>query len=337
MRIAIDAMGGDNAPREIVKGALEAARELNVDIVLVGDQDQITAFTGDAPDNVTIVHCSQVIGMDEKPGVAVRKKPEASICVATKLVRDGEADAVVSAGNTGAQMAAALLFLGRMPNVHRPAIGTALPAMGRPKLLLDAGANVDCHPENLLEFAIMGSSFAETVMGVRDPLVGLLNIGSEESKGNSLTLEAYKLLKSAKINFYGNIEAREIPSSEVNIIVCDGFIGNALIKFGEGLVKRFYGLMEDCVSQSVLTKIGGMCLLPAIKEMKNKLDWEESGGAPLLGVNKVSIVCHGSSNAHAVKSAVKVAKSCISNDFIQHMSDSIRGEKVTPCSTEQKQ
>jgi glycerol-3-phosphate acyltransferase PlsX len=329
VRIAIDAMGGDNAPGEIVKGALLAAQDCDDQLILVGDKAQIEAVISDIPTNISIVHCSEVIDMDEKPAIALRKKADASICVATKLVRDGEADAVVSAGNTGAQMAAALRFLGRMPEVHRPAIAASLPAMGRPKLLLDSGANVDCKPEHLLQFAIMGSSFARTVMGVNEPLVGLLNIGSEETKGNSLTMEAYNLLKAADINFYGNIEARDIPTSEVNIIVCDGFVGNALLKFGEGLVKLFYELVKDCVNQSAVTKLGGLCLLPSIKSMQKKMDWEESGGAPLLGVNNVSIVCHGSSNAYAVASAVRVAKTCIKNNFIADMADSIRGEKVT--------
>lgn len=337
MKIAVDAMGGDNAPVEIVKGALAAAKDIDGDIILVGDQAQIRSCAGPMPDNITIVHASQQITMDEKPAVAVRKKSDASICVATKLVRDGNADAVISAGSTGAQMAAALVFLGRMPEVHRPAIATALPSMTTPKLLLDIGANVDCRPENLVEFAIMGSSYAHSVMGVENPLVGLLNIGSEESKGNSLTVEAYCLLKKTGINFFGNIEARDIPTSDVNVIVCDGFVGNSLLKFGEGLVKLFYGLLKDCIGKSPLTKIGGMCLLPALKEMQKGLDWEESGGAPLLGVNKVSIVCHGSSGAYAVRSAVMVAQRCVNNNFIKHMSDSIKREKVFLCSTQQNQ
>lgn len=334
MRIAIDAMGGDNAPGEIVKGAIAFARKNDDEILLVGDRNRVLALAGPVPDNVSLVHSSQVIEMDEKPVSAVRKKPEASICIATKLVKEGKADAVVSAGSTGAQMAAALFFLGRMPGVHRPAIAASLPAMGRPKLLVDAGANVDCRPENLLEFAVMGSSFVQRVMGVSHPLVGLLNIGSEETKGNSLTRETYILLQQANLNFHGNIEARDIPLSDVNVIVCDGFVGNALLKFGEGLVQYLYGLVKECAGQSPITKLGGLCLLPAVKAMQRQVDWEEAGGAPLLGVNHVSIVCHGSSNAHAVESAINVAKTCISNNFIQHMADSIKGEKVEACPRE---
>ncbi len=333
MKIAVDAMGGDNAPREIVKGALAASREINGDIILVGDREQLEQF-GPLPKNVSIVHSTEIISNEEKPTIALRKKKEASISVATRLVRDGEADAVVSAGSTGAQMAAALLMLGRLPNIHRPAIVAILPGITSPKVLLDAGANTDCKPENLLEFAVMGSIYARTVMGIKDPLVGLLNIGSEAGKGNSLTLEAYELLKNADINFYGNIEAREIPGSEVSIIVCDGFVGNALLKFGEGLASLFYGLLKDAVGQSMVTKLGGACLLPALKDIQKKLDWEEYGGAPLLGVSKVSIVCHGSSKANAIKSAVKVAEKCVANDFIKHISQSINGEKVNVCQLE---
>ena len=331
MKIAIDAMGGDYAPEEIVKGALSAAGELNCSLILVGDREQIKLYAGDMPDNVSIVHSSQVIEMDEKPASALRKKKDASICVATKLVRDGEADAVVSAGSTGAQMAAALLFLGRIPEVHRPAIAAPLPGINGPKLLIDSGANVDCRPENLLEFAVMGSSYAKTVMGIKEPLVGLLNIGSEDTKGNNLTIKAYNLLKNSGVNFYGNIEARDILNGEADIIVCDGFVGNALLKFGEGLVNVLYDLLKDCVRRSVITKMAGLCLQPGLKEMREKLDWEESGGAPLLGVNKVSVVCHGSSKERAIRSAVKVAYRCVNNNFIQHISHSIREEKVAQC------
>ncbi len=328
MRIAIDAMGGDNAPGEIIKGAVAAAQEGDVEIVLVGDREQIEPFLGESGSNISVVHTSQVIKMDEKPVMAVKNNPGASICVATKLVRDGEADAVVSAGNTGAQMAAALLFLKRIPGVHRPAIGAALPGMGRPTLLVDGGANVDCRPEHLLQFALMGNSFAKTVLNVENPLIGLLNIGAEASKGNSLTRETYGLLSQTDLNFYGNIEARDIPVIPVHIIVCDGFVGNALLKFGEGLVNYFFDILKDCVNQSLLTKIGGACLLPAVKNVANRLDWHETGGAPLLGVNKISIVCHGSSNAQAILSAIGVAQNCIRNDFVGHMANAIKQEKV---------
>lgn len=331
MKIAVDAMGGDNAPFEVVKGALEAAGEFDGEIILVGDHELITTAAGTLPENISIVHCTEIISNDEKPAAALRKKKEASISVATRLVRDGKADAVVSAGSTGAQMGAALLMLGRIPHIHRPAIVAVLPGLQCPKLLLDVGANTDCKPENLVEFAVMGSIYARTIMGIKDPQVGLLNIGSEEGKGNNLTLEAYDLLKNSKINFRGNIEARDIPTSEISIIVCDGFVGNALLKFGEGLVNLFYGLLKEAVGSSVITKLGGICLLPALRDMKGKLDWEEYGGAPLLGVNKVSIVCHGSSKAHSIKGAIKVAEKCVANDFIKHISESINGEKVNVC------
>jgi glycerol-3-phosphate acyltransferase PlsX len=334
MIIAIDAMGGDYAPEEIVGGALAAARELDCSIILVGDREQVIPYVSDLPDNVSIVHCSQVIDMGEKPAAAIRKKPDASICVATKLVRDGKASAVVSAGSTGAQMAAALFFLGRVPEVHRPAIAATLPGIAGPKLLIDVGANVDCRPENLVEFAVMGSSYVETVMGIKEPLVGLLNIGQEESKGNSLTTETFNLLKKSGVNFFGNIEARDVFTGDADIIVCDGFVGNALLKFGEGLVDLLNGFLRDYIGKSGITKLGGLCLRSAFKDLKKKMDWEEFGGAPLLGVKKISIVCHGSSKGNAVKSAVKVAYKCVNNNFIQHMSHSIKEEKVAQCTQE---
>lgn len=331
MKIAVDAMGGDNAPEEIVKGVLAASGEIDGEIILVGDQGKICEFIERVPQNVSFVHCTEVILNGEKPATALRRKKDASITIATKLVQDGEADAVVSAGSTGAQMAAALLMLGRIPGIHRPAIVAILPGLSSPKLLLDAGANTDCRPENLVEFAVMGSIYAHKIMGVKDPMVGLLNIGSEPGKGNSLTLEAYECLKNTDINFYGNIEARDILTSEVSIIVCDGFVGNALLKFGEGLATLFYTLLKEAVKQSAITKLGGICLSPSLKEMKEKLDWEEYGGAPLLGVNKVSIVCHGSSRANSIKSAIKVAEKCVKNDFIKYIGESMKEKKVNEC------
>jgi len=328
VKIAVDAMGGDNAPEEIVKGVLAASREIDGEIILVGHQGKVSEFIGRVPSNVSLVHCTEVILNGEKPATALRRKKEASISVATKLVRDGEADAVVSAGSTGAQMAAALLMLGRIPGIHRPAIVAILPGLSSPKLLLDAGANTDCRPENLFEFAVMGSIYAHTIMGVKDPMVGLLNIGSEPGKGNSLTIEAYECLRNSGINFYGNIEARDILTSEASIIVCDGFVGNALLKFGEGLATLFYTLLRDAVGQSAITKLGGICLSPSLKDMKEKLDWEEYGGAPLLGVNKVSIVCHGSSRANAIRSAIKVAEKCVKNDFIKYIAERMKEKKV---------
>ena len=335
MKIAVDAMGGDKAPEEIVSGALQAAEKYKVDILLVGDAGEIQNCCGSLPGRVEVVPASEVIEMGERPAAALRKKKDASIAVATQLAKDGKADAVVSAGSTGAQMAAALILLGRIPGVQRPAIATVLPGASGPKLLLDVGANTDCRPHNLVEFAIMGSAYAESVLGISSPLVGLLNIGTEPSKGNELTRQAFSLLEKAGINFYGNIEPRDIPIAETSVIVCDGFVGNAMIKFGEGLAKLFYDRLRSAVKKSLLTQFGGILMLSGLKEMGRQLDWQEYGGAPLLGVNGVSVVCHGSSEAKAVKNAVGVAVRCVENGFVQKVYDSIRmEEKVGACQWE---
>ncbi|HBT20031.1 MAG TPA: phosphate acyltransferase PlsX [Peptococcaceae bacterium] len=322
MKIAIDAMGGDYAPEEIVKGAVEAAKEYDAEIILVGNSSLIKEHLGDRElKNISIVHCDQYIAMDEKPAVALRKKKDASIAVATRLVKEGRADAVISAGSTGAQMASSLITLGRLKNVQRPAIAAILPGLKGNIVLLDAGANTDCRPENLVEFAVMGSVYAEKVLGISKPKVGLLNIGTEPTKGDLLTREAYQLLQKVPINFYGNIEARDILTGNVDVVVCDGFVGNSLLKFGEGIGKIFYSLLQDAVKSSFLTKLGGFLLLSSFKEIKRKLDWQEYGGAPLLGIKGISIICHGSSKSTAVKNAVRVAIKCIKDDFVKVLSD----------------
>ncbi|NLK01364.1 MAG: phosphate acyltransferase PlsX, partial [Clostridia bacterium] len=258
-------------------------------------------------------------------------KKDASINIATRLVKDGKAAALVSAGNTGAQMASALIMLGRMRGVHRPAIAAVIPGIDGPKILLDAGANTDCGPNNLMEFAIMGNVYAEKVLGISNASVGLLNIGSEPYKGDQLTKAAYDLLCKSQLNFYGNIEAGDMLGDSVDVVVCDGFVGNSLLKFGEGLGHLFYSLLYEAVGKSLFTKAGGLLLLPGVKEIQNKLDWQEYGGAPLLGVNGVSIVCHGGSKAKAVKNAIRVARNCVENKFAIQLQESFSEEKVRAC------
>jgi len=257
--------------------------------------------------------------------------------VATRLVKEGRADAVISAGSTGAQMASSLITLGRLQNVQRPAIATVLPGLKGNIVLLDAGANTDCRPENLVEFAVMGSVYAERVLSIDKPKVGLLNIGTEPTKGDLLSREAYQLLKNAPINFYGNVEAREILTGSVDVVVCDGFVGNSLLKFGEGIAKVFYSLLQDAVKASFISKLGGFLLLSSFKEIKRKLDWQEYGGAPLLGIKGISIICHGSSKSLAVKNAVRVAVKCIEDNFVKILSEALETqyasdkEKVKQC------
>jgi len=338
MKIAVDAMGGDYAPEEIVKGAVKAASEFGTEIILVGNSSLIREHLGATePQNISIVHCNEYIKMDEKPAAALRKKKDASIAVATRLVKEGRADAVISAGSTGAQMASSLITLGRLQNVQRPAIATVLPGLKGNIVLLDAGANTDCRPENLVEFAVMGSVYAERVLSIDKPKVGLLNIGTEPTKGDLLSREAYQLLKNAPINFYGNVEAREILTGSVDVVVCDGFVGNSLLKFGEGIAKVFYSLLQDAVKASFISKLGGFLLLSSFKEIKRKLDWQEYGGAPLLGIKGISIICHGSSKSLAVKNAVRVAVKCIEDNFVKILSEALETqyasdkEKVKQC------
>lgn len=336
MQIAVDAMGGDHAPGEIVRGAVEAARERIADIILVGDQKALEHELNPlhTPTNIDIVHTEQVVAMDEQPALALRRKRDASIMVATRLVKEGRAAAVVSAGSTGAQMAAALLVLGRSGKIQRPAIATLIPTLKGPKLLLDAGANVDCRPEHLLEFAMMGNVYAARVMGILKPRVGLLNIGTEACKGNEQTLGAFNLLKAANLNFIGNIEGRDIFTGDTDVIVCDGFVGNVLLKFGEGMAQALFTMIAGEVKKTLRAKIGAALVLPALGALKKQVDYTEYGGAPLLGVQGVSIICHGSSNARAIKNAIRVAVRCVEEGLVTGLGQLPgvnTGEEVIQC------
>ncbi|MGF7185128.1 glycerol-3-phosphate acyltransferase PlsX [Desulfitispora alkaliphila] len=327
MIIAVDAMGGDNAPDEIIKGSIEAAKENGVKIVLVGDPQVIKEHlhrhkTDDV--EISIEPSSEVVGMDEHPATAVRKKKDSSIVVATKLVREGKADAIVSAGSTGAQMAAALFGLKRIKGIERPAIVTVLPTLKGGKILLDVGANVDSKSKNLLQFAQMGSVYAEKILKIPSPKVALVNIGEEETKGNELAQESYKLMaQESTINFTGNIEGRELLSGDTDVMVCDGFLGNVVLKFAEGMAATIFGILKEELQQSMRTKAGAALAYPAFKAIKKKMDYSEYGGAPLLGVNGVSIICHGSSNAKAIKNAIGVAEECVKANFIEVISETI--------------
>lgn len=321
MKIAVDAMGGDYAPGAIVRGALTAAQEGIADIILVGDalaiEKELKNWASQV--NVEIIHTDQVIAMDEQPALALRRKREASIVLATRLVKEGRAQAVVSAGSTGAQMAAALLILGRSGNIQRPAIATLLPTLEGAKLLLDAGANVDCRPENLYEFAQMGSLYASKILGIPNPRVGLINIGTEPNKGNELTLNTYDLLKSSSLNFVGNVESRDLPRGVADVYVCDGFTGNILLKFGEGLAQAIFAKIQGEVKRSFTARLGAALMLPALRRLKQEVDYAEYGGAPLLGVQGISIICHGSSDERAIKNAIKVAVRCVQEKLVENL------------------
>lgn len=326
-RIALDAMGGDHAPMEIVRGARDAAHELGVHIVLVGDEEKIQReLDGDTAGGlITIVHAPEVVEMDEHPVSAIRKKKNSSIVVATQLVKEGAADAVVSAGSTGAQMASSLFILGRIAGVDRPAISTLLPTAKGVVALLDVGANVDCRPQHLKQFAVMGSLYAEKVLGLPNPKVGLLNIGSEETKGNDLTLASYGLLKEAEIHFIGNVEGRDLFLGSTDVAVCDGFVGNVVLKSAEGLAMSILGMFQQEMGR-LEDILGRERIMHTMGGFKRRMDYAEYGGAPLLGVDGVSVISHGSSRARAIKNAVRVAKETVQQGLVPAIKASLEKE-----------
>jgi phosphate acyltransferase len=310
LRVAVDAMGGDHAPRETVAGAVQAARELGVEIVLVGPTDSIAreihALGGDALP-VRVVEAPDVIDMAEAPAMALRRKPRASIVVAVDTLRRGEADALVSAGNTGAAMAAALLRLGRIEGIDRPAIAAVLPTLRGRAILVDVGANVDCRPKHLLQFAVMGSVYASQVLGIAEPRVGLMSNGAEPTKGNEIVIRASELLRSSGLRFTGNIEGRDFFDGVADVAVCDGFVGNLLLKFGEGLALGIFTLLREELSRGPLVRLGVALATPRLRALARRMDYTEYGGAPLLGVNGICIIAHGSSKAKAIRNSIAVA------------------------------
>ncbi|MDI3280900.1 MAG: phosphate acyltransferase PlsX [Bacillota bacterium] len=320
MRIAVDAMGGDHAPAEIVRGAVEAVSAFEVEVLLVGESQAVSAVlqkTGYRGERIILVEAPEVIGMDEHPVEALRKKKRSSLVVANELVRDGQADAVVSAGSTGAAMACSLLRLGKLPGIERPAIATTFPTLRGFSVLIDAGANADCRPVHLVKFAQMGALYAEKVLGVDNPRVGLLNIGEEETKGNELALAVYAELKKSSLNFIGNVEGRDVPAGKADVVVCDGFVGNVVLKFMEGMAGAIFHLLKEELSRDWRGMAGGLLLKPAFKRILRRTDYAEYGGAPLLGLKGVSIIAHGSSNARAIRNAIRVAKESVEKGVVE--------------------
>lgn len=334
MKIAIDAMGGDYAPAEIVKGAALGSKLHDVDVVLIGDKNAIrkhlpSEFANDK--RITIHHTSEVIGMDEH-AAAVRTKKDASVVVAADMVRDGLADAMVSVGNTAAAMAVATLKLGRIESINRPAIATVVPGKFGPSVLLDAGAVADCSPQNLLEFGVMGSIYAEKVFGINNPKVALLSIGEEKSKGNEVTKLAHSLLESSGLNFIGNVEGRHLFFNTADVIVADGFAGNVALKVAEGVGEFLTSIVKDDLKSHPLGWIGVILLVGLLKRVKKKTDYSEYGGAPLLGLNNICIIGHGRSNARAVANAVKAAKEAVNGGVVSAIQQAIAKadqEKIT--------
>ncbi|MCB0264226.1 MAG: phosphate acyltransferase PlsX [Calditrichia bacterium] len=313
MRIVVDAMGGDLAPKAPVHGAILYDREERGrdQVILVGDKTAIEEEIAShiiSPHNIRVVHATEVIDMHDQPATAVRKKKDSSMVKGIRMIRDGEADAFVSAGSTGAQMAASLLTLGRIKGVSRPAIGAFLPRESGVVLLIDVGANADCKPINLLQFGIMGGIFIEYATNLAKSRVALLSIGEEKSKGNELVLAAHDLMQKHLENFIGNIEGRDILHDKADVIVTDGFTGNVVLKFAESIVGIFGNSLKRRIKQNLFSLTGAFLMRPAFRAMKRAYDYEEYGGVPLLGIDGISIICHGSSSAKALKNAIHVAK-----------------------------
>ncbi|MBL8170553.1 MAG: phosphate acyltransferase PlsX [Acidobacteria bacterium] len=315
--IAVDAMGGDNAPAVEVEGALQAARDLRARILLVGREERIReelARQG-VPNprkqrlHIEIVNATEVITMEDPVAQAVRRKRDSSIRVAARLVREGKAHGLVSAGNTGAVMATAKLVMGTLPSVDRPALAGIFPTLkGNGTVLLDVGANAECKPEHLRQFAIMGGVYSRSILGVRSPRIGLMSIGEEDIKGNDLTKETQNLLKETPVNFIGNVEGRDIFTGDVDVIICDGFTGNVILKTSEGLVAAIMGLLRTELGQTILTQTGAILSRQAFRSVKKRLDYSEFGGAPLLGCKQICVICHGSSTPKAIRNAIRVAR-----------------------------
>ena len=332
VRIAIDAMGGDNAPSEIVAGALRAVEELGVKVLLVGSPEDIerTLPSSIKSEQVEIVPAEGAIAMDEEPLSGIRRKPKASINVAMSLVKKGQADAVISAGHSGAAMAAALLRLGRLPGIDRPAIGAVFPTMVASKqvLVLDVGANVDCRPKFLEQFAVLGSAYSQYVLGVAEPKVGLLNIGEEDCKGNDVAIRAHQMIsENTQVTFIGNAEGRDVLSGDFDVIVCDGFVGNVLLKFAEAVGDIMLQIIREELPQGLRGQLGCSILKPNLKRIKQRVDSAEHGGGLLLGVNGICVIGHGSSQAPSIFGAIRLAKEAVDNQVLQRIHSNNLSEK----------
>jgi glycerol-3-phosphate acyltransferase PlsX len=331
--IALDAMGGDFAPAHPVAGAVMAAREFGAHILLVGRAPEIEAELAKhaaAGLPLEIVHASEVVGMDESPVTAFRRKKDSSIRVAATLVRDGRAHGVVSAGNTGAVMATVKMLCGVLEGVERPALCAVVPNLGGLSVWLDVGANVDCRPDHLVQFAVMGHLYAREVIGIGQPRVGLMSIGEEDTKGNDVTREAFRILKEMPVNFIGNVEGRDIFNGKADVIVCDGFIGNVSLKAVESAADAIMHFMREEIGKSMRAKVGYLLARPAFRAFRKKVDYAEYGGVPLLGVRGACIICHGGSSARAMKNAVRVTLDFVGNRVNDRIHDAIASLTATP-------
>jgi glycerol-3-phosphate acyltransferase PlsX len=320
MRIAIDAMGGDHAPKSAVEGAVQAVKEYGVEICLVGIKDEIHKYLSDEDKNnnkIIVIEASEVISNHDTPVTAIKQKKDSSMVVGLKQVKEGSCDAFLSAGSTGAFLAGSLLKVGRIKGIDRPALSPLIPTTKGLCMIIDAGANLDCKPKNLQQFAVMGSIYMEKVMGIHNPRVGLLNVGTEEGKGTELTKQSYELLSRLNVNFIGNIEARDVAEGICDVCVCDGFAGNVLLKTTEGVAQVIFDILKGVFMQNAVTKVAALMLKKGLKDFKKKFDYKEVGGAPFMGIDGIMIKAHGSSDARAVKNAVRQAKLLYDNKCLE--------------------
>ena len=329
LRIALDAMGGELGPEEMVAGAIQAVAESDLDVLLIGDETvlaDLLSKRSHSPSRLHIVHASQAVSMDESPFEAIRKKKDSSIVKAFDYVKNGKADGVVSAGNSGATMASAIKSLGRLENISRPGIASIFPTLKKPLVMMDVGANVDCRPRHLFQFGLMGAAFSDNLFQIKRPSIGLLSIGEEGGKGNVLVKTAHEMFSQSSLNFIGNVEGRDIFQGDVDVIVCDGFVGNVCLKVSEGLAEAIISMLRTEMSKSFMAKMGYLLAKKAFRNFGKRVDYAEYGGAPLLGINGTGIVCHGRSNAKAIKNALKVAaemiRSKVNDQIIQLLSES---------------
>jgi len=332
MKIAVDAMGGDHGPAVVVEGAAAAAREFGTSIALVGDkaaiEREVARLSAQGLD-FEIRHASQVVSMAESPSHALRRKRDSSLRIAAEMVRDGEAAAFVSAGNTGAAMAISMFVIGVLPGVDRPAIAAVLPSLRGYTVLLDVGANVGPKPWHLLQFAIMGHAYARDILGLDSPRVGLLSVGEEEGKGNDLTREAFEQLKTSSLNFVGNVEGRDLYNGSCDVVVTDGFTGNVALKISESLAEMLGAMIQEELARDVRSKLGAALAMPAFARFRKRVDYTEMGGAPLLGIDGGAIICHGASPVKAIKNAIRVAAEWASAGLNKHIKAALDAEGVS--------
>jgi len=327
MKIAVDAMGGDNAPHAVVAGAVQAAKEYGIGIILVGIeqviQKELDKHHQAKSLPLEIRNATEVVDMLDSPATVFRRKKDSSIRIANELVKSGEAVAVISAGHTGAAMATSLFVLGKLEGIERPAIATIMPTMKGTCIILDVGANVDCRPNHLLQFAIMGEVYSKYLLKNMNPRVGLLSIGEEATKGNELTKEAFKLLTETSLNFIGNVEGRDVMSGNADVVVCDGFIGNVVLKISEAVAETIGLIIRENIGDNLIRKLGYFMMRPAFRSLKRRIDYAEYGGAPLIGINGISIISHGRSSDRAIKNAIRVAAELAKSDINKHIHEDI--------------